>query len=301
MFQCWLALILVDNNKMILYSRKLFYLLIFIFLQACSSSGIAPVSNRNEIKDPPPNISKSGKSKEEKKPQRTLKTPKRVMKSDKDCYVVTQGDTLYSIAWRYNYDYRELASWNNISPPYVIHLGKNICFKSIRDNQVKELKTQPSNIKSSKKETIKQGSKDQVETSINQKESNKNISAKTIKWFWPTKGKVVRLNSPTSKKGLDISGSLGQLINAAAEGEIVYSGSGLVGYGKLIIIKHNEKFLSAYAYNSELLVKEGEIVKAGQKISKMGQDHAGRKILHFEIRQNGKPVNPLMHLPKNQG
>ena len=122
------------------------------------------------------------------------------MKSDKDCYVVTQGDTLYSIAWRYNYDYRELASWNNISPPYVIHLGKNICFKSIRDSKVQELKTQPTNIKSSKKETIKQGNKDQAETSINQKKSNKNISAKTIKWFWPTKGKVVRLNSPTSKK-----------------------------------------------------------------------------------------------------
>ena len=103
------------------------------------------------------------------------------------------------------------------------------------------------------------------------------------------------------KKGLGISGSLGQLINAAAEGEIVYSGCGLVGYGILIIIKHNEKFLSAYAYNSELLVKEGEIVKAGQKISKMGQDQSGRKFLHFEIRQNGKPVNPLMHLPKNQG
>ena len=124
---------------MILYSRKLFYLLIFILLQACSSSGIAPVSNRNEIKDPPPNISKSGKSEEEKKSQRTVKTSKRAMKNDRDCYVVTQGDTLYSIAWRYNYDYRELASWNNIPPPYVIHLGKNVCFKPILNLRKKRL------------------------------------------------------------------------------------------------------------------------------------------------------------------
>ena len=99
---------------------------------------------------------------------------------------------------------------------------------------------------------------------------------------------------------MDISGSLGQTIKAAAPGEIVYSGSGLVGYGKLIIIKHNDKFLSAYAYNSELLVKEGDVVKAGQKISKMGQDHTGRNMLHFEIRLNGQPVNPLRHLPKKR-
>ena len=99
---------------------------------------------------------------------------------------------------------------------------------------------------------------------------------------------------------MDISGLLGQTIKAAASGEIVYSGSGLVGYGKLIIIKHNDKYLSAYAYNSELLVKEGDVVKAGQKISKMGQDHTGRNILHFEIRLNGQPVNPLQHLPKKR-
>ena len=166
---------------MIFYYRKLFYLLIFILLQACTSSGIAPVSNRNEIKDSPPNISKSGKSEEEKKSQRTVKTLKRAINDNRDCHVVTQGDTLYSIAWRYNYDYRELARWNNISSPYVIHLGKNICFKSTRDSQAKELESQPNNIKSSKKENIKHGSKDQIDGSTNQKKSNKNISSETIK------------------------------------------------------------------------------------------------------------------------
>tara|TARA_B100000953_G_C18033326_1_gene423588 strand:- start:437 stop:1318 length:882 start_codon:yes stop_codon:yes gene_type:complete len=292
---------LVGNDEMLFYSRKLFYLLIFILLQACSSGGIAPVLSRDEIKDSPPNISKSGKNDEKKKPKSKAKAPKRIVKNKGDCYVVTRGDTLYSIAWRYNYDYKELANWNNIKPPYIIRLGKNICFKPIRDKQIKKLESQPDGIKFSEKKKIDQNRKAQADTATKEKKSSKNLPAGAIKWFWPTKGKIVRLNSPTSKKGLDISGLLGQSISAAAEGVIVYSGSGLVGYGKLIIIKHNEKFLSAYAYNSELLVKEGDTVKAGQKISKMGQDHAGRKILHFEIRQNGKPEDPLKYLPKNQG
>ena len=119
-----------------------------------------------------------------------------------------------------------------------------------------------------------------------------------VKWLWPTRGKLVKSNSPTSKKGIDIAGTSGQTIKAAAGGEVVYSGSGLLGYGKLIIIKHNETYLSTYAYNSKLLVKEGDRVIAGQNISEMGQDISGRNILHFEIRQNGKPVNPIKHLPK---
>ena len=281
--------------------RKLFYLLIFALLQACSSSGVAPVSNRNEIKEPPPNISKPSNKAEKKTQKRIVKKQKITPKNAGNCYVIAQGDTLYSIAWRYNYDYKELANWNNIDPPYIINLGKSICFKPIRNKQVKELKSQSNDVKFSKKTNVNDKPEVQTKTVVREKKPSKNLPPGTIKWFWPTKGKIVRLNSPTSKKGLDISGTHGQPVNAAAEGEVVYSGSGLVGYGKLIIIKHNDKFLSAYAYNSEILVREGDAVKAGQEISKMGQDHVGRKILHFEIRQNGKPVNPLKHLPKNQG
>ena len=256
-------------------------------------SGVAPVTNRTEIKESSPVITTPSKNNKNK-------VPKKSVRKKIDCYVVAKGDTLYSIAWRYNYDYKKLANWNNIAPPYIIHLGKNICFKPTQKKKITRLKSKPDNSRSlarKKKDTNRDIKKD---ASVKNDKSSKNTPQGKIKWFWPTQGRVVKSNSPTSKKGMDISGSLGQTIKAAASGEIVYSGSGLVGYGKLIIIKHNDKFLSAYAYNSELLVKEGDEVKAGQKISKMGQDHTGRNMLHFEIRLNGQPVNPLRHLPKKR-
>jgi len=286
---------------MTIYFRSSLYFLIFILLQACASGGIAPVSNRDEIKDTPPNISKPGKKIEKKESKKRVNTPKKIVKNKKDCHVVAKGDTLYSIAWRYNYDYRQLANWNDIDAPYVIYLGNSICFKLNKGKSVKKIKSQPDEDEDLGKEQIQQNQVAQVNPNVGDKKSGKKLSPGKIKWFWPTRGKIVKSDSPTSKKGVDISGSLGQSVKAAAEGKIVYSGSGLVGYGKLIIIKHNDKFLSAYAYNSELLVNEGDIVKAGQKISKMGQDQSGRNILHFEIRLNGNPINPLKHLPKNQG
>ena len=285
---------------MTIYFRSSLYFLIFILLQACASGGIAPVSNRDEIKDTPPNISKPGKKIEKKESKKRVNTPKKIVKNKKDCHVVAKGDTLYSIAWRYNYDYRQLANWNDIDAPYVIYLGNSICFKLNKGKSVKKIKSQPDEDEDLGKEQIQQNQVAQVNPNVGDKKSGKKLSPGKIKWFWPTRGKIVKSDSPTSKKGVDISGSLGQSVKAAAEGKIVYSGSGLVGYGKLIIIKHNDKFLSAYAYNSELLVNEGDIVKAGQKISKMGQDQSGRNILHFEIRLNGNPINPLKHLPKNQ-
>ena len=108
----------------------------------------------------------------------------------------------------------------------------------------------------------------------------------------------MKTNTPISKNGIDITGTAGQAINAGAPGEVVYSGSGLLGYGRLIIVKHNDTYLSAYAHNKELLVKEGDRVSAGQKIALMGQTTNGRMLLHFEIRKNGQPVNPLDYLPR---
>lgn len=119
-------------------------------------------------------------------------------------------------------------------------------------------------------------------------------------WVWPSKGKVSDLFSE-STKGIDIVGMRGQAVTASAGGKVVYSGEGLRGYGKLIIIKHNETYLSAYAHNSRLLVKEGETVIKGQKIAEMGSTDAGLVKLHFEIRKNGKPVDPLKYLPGISG
>jgi lipoprotein NlpD len=117
-----------------------------------------------------------------------------------------------------------------------------------------------------------------------------------VDWIWPTKGKISGVFSESSK-GIDISGNAGQPVTASADGKVVYSGAGLRGYGKLIIIKHNNTYLSAYAHNSKILVKEGQTVVKGQKIAEMGDTDASLVKLHFEIRKNGKPVDPLKHLP----
>src|SRR5262249_20766326 len=119
-----------------------------------------------------------------------------------------------------------------------------------------------------------------------------------INWLWPTEGKVITAFSDTENlKGIDIAGKTGQPIFAAASGKVVYAGTGLRGYGKLIIVKHNNSFLSAYAHNKDILVKEGQQVTRGQKIAEMGNTDSDQAKLHFEIRRNGKPVDPLRYLP----
>lgn len=120
-----------------------------------------------------------------------------------------------------------------------------------------------------------------------------------LSWKWPTQGQVTERfsSSDDTRKGIDISGRLGQPVIASAPGRVVYSGSGLRGYGQLIIIKHNERFLSAYAHNRKLLVKEGQAVSAGQSIAEMGSSGADEVKLHFEIRRDGKPIDPLAFLP----
>ena len=132
--------------------------------------------------------------------------------------------------------------------------------------------------------------------SVNQDKMEGQVNAG--RWQWPAKGKVLREFSlqEGGNKGIDIAGNLGDPVRAVAPGKVVYSGSGLRGYGNLVIIKHSDNYLSAYAYNKRLLVKEGDGVKAGMQIGKMGQNDRGQVLLHFEIRRNGKPVNPLLYL-----
>ena len=125
------------------------------------------------------------------------------------------------------------------------------------------------------------------------------LSAGGVHWRWPGDGKVVGtfVAGDQIRQGIDIAGKAGDPVQAAADGEIVYSGNGLLGYGELIIIKHNANFLSAYGHNRQRLVKEGDKVKAGQQIAELGSSASAREELHFEIRKNGKPVNPLDYLP----
>ena len=119
-----------------------------------------------------------------------------------------------------------------------------------------------------------------------------------ITWTWPASGKLVGTFSEGGNKGIDINGKAGDAVLAAGGGKVVYSGTGLRGYGKLVIVKHNNTYLTAYAHNQNVLVKEGQSVSKGQKIAEMGNTDADQVKLHFEIRRQGKPVDPLKHLPQ---
>jgi len=223
---------------------------------------------------------------------------------------VRRGDTLFSIAFQHGQDYRTLARWNGIKAPYTIYVGQKI---SLRPG-----KSRSSNARKVAKSSTKQKNKQKItrERSSKSLKENKKIAKKPlpkpstkgfvkgkVNWQWPSKGMIIETFSgkDATRKGIDIGGRAGQVIEASANGRVVYSGSGLRGYGRLIIIKHNERYLSAYAHNRKLLVKEGQQVKQGQKIAEMGRSGTDRVKLHFEIRREGTPVNPLRFLPKRSG
>lgn len=189
---------------------------------------------------------------------------------------VAAGETVYEIAWRYGLDYRYLAARNHIAPPYTIHVGQLL---SLRGGAVVTM-TPPTN----SSEAISPANKQNIV------EREPNYS--TANWIWPVRGKVINGFS-NSNKGLNIGGKAGESVYAAGAGKVVYAGDGLRGYGNLIIIKHNSIYLSAYAYNQHLFVKEGQWVRQGQQIAAMGQSASGKTMLHFEIRKAGKPINPL--------
>lgn len=180
-------------------------------------------------------------------------------------HTVTAGETLKIIAARYGVSPEDLARWNRIENPNLIHLGQRI------------------RIPTREPPAALQGSEG---------------AASGVAWRWPVQGTLLTLfEGENGNKGIDIGGAVGARIAAAGDGRVAYAGSGLKGYGELIIIKHNNNFLSAYAYNRTLYVKEGDPVQAGQTIAEMGEGPDRRASLHFEIRQNGQPVDPLRYLP----
>lgn len=219
-------------------------------------------------------------------------------------HTVRPGDTLYSIAWRYGYDYREVAAWNRIRPPYSIYPGQRLLVvptsrgavveeRTIATAPAKPVPPAPAIPAARPAPTAKPAPPAAVEKPAPRPHQG------PMRWQWPTAGNVKRgFNNTASKKGINIAGRLGQPVYAASGGDVVYSGSGLVGYGNLVIIKHDDVFLSAYGHNRRLLVKEGEKVKPGQMIAEMGETAKDGALLHFEIRQEGKPVDPMRYLPK---
>ncbi len=218
-------------------------------------------------------------------------------------YAVKRGDTLYSIAFRFGWDWKALAARNGIRAPYVIVPGQVIRFSATsKAPVVAKQTTTPTTRKPAVAKINKPVSTAKPVRSVTStpQTSRPVVAASQGKWLWPTQGTLVgRYSSNTSlNKGIDIAGQLGQSIVATADGSVVYAGSGLRGYGELIIIKHNDTFISAYGHNRRLLVNEGQTVKAGQKIAEMGSTGTDQVKVHFEIRREGKPVDPLQYLPK---
>ena len=199
---------------------------------------------------------------------------------------------MYGLSKRSGVSVERLVQLNQLKKPYTIQPGQTIFLKPLKTSASPSVATKPSN-KTTKK-TVATG-----KTKHQQPVSQTIHWPRTVRWQKPANGKVIKKFSRqrNDAKGIDIAGKLGQSIVASADGKVVYSGDGLISYGNLIIIKHNKTYLSAYAYNRKLLVKEGDKVKSGQKIAEMGRKDKLSPRLHFEIRKNGKPVDPLKYLP----
>ena len=211
---------------------------------------------------------------------------------DHGYHTVLKGETLYAIAFQHGLNYKTLAKWNNIRRPYTIYAGQRLkLMRPAVTSKTYAAKKKPSS-------SVKKRSSNSVVKKATAKKPEKIIRHE---WNWPTKGKVIRAYSSRlgGNKGIDIAGKIGQPVLAASAGKVVYSGNGLAGYGNLIIVKHSEQFLSAYAHNRKLFVKEGGEVKRGEKIAELGKSGTTEAKLHFEIRYKGKPVDPLKYLPKH--
>jgi len=275
-------------------------------------------------------------------------------------YRVQKGDTLYAIAFTRGLDYRDLAAWNRIEPPYRIFIGQELTLKptaapgaespsgvavtsaapdtavaasvsalpaaalspppaapaptSVKPTAATSQAVAPPSTQPKPPVAAEPGApvhtppapaKAMAMATGNPESAGKaaepapQLNAGGVSWRWPAEGTVIGtyVAGDQTRQGIDIAGKEGDPVTATADGEVVYSGNGLLGYGELIIIKHNSTFLSAYGHNRKRLVQEGERVKGGQRIAEMGASAAARDELHFEIRKSGKPVNPLDYLP----
>ena len=287
----------------------------------CVARRPAPVSDRAPPARPPAVVAKPAPG---------------VVQPRGDFYTVKPGDTLYSIALEHGVDYRELALWNGIDNPGAMRVGQQLRVTAPTTGVVtaplrtpgapveaKPLGTGPSPAISSERmvtepkgqrlpyseQALAQLSKPELtpparpEPRVEPKpeprrESDAARGPDDLDWMWPTSGKVIGTFNDATSKGIVIAGRLGQPVLASAPGRVIFSGTGIRGFGKLIVIKHNNTYLSVYAHNSELLVKEGQTVSKGQRIAEMGSTDSDQVKLHFEIRRMGKPVDPMKLLPE---
>jgi lipoprotein NlpD len=240
-------------------------------------------------------------------------------------YTVRQGDTLFSIAKVHGLDYRELAAWNNIDPA-SIKTGQQLRLTPPDGVATAPMRPVPSGVETRpldggapsadpnmKTQPLAQRVpySDEAYARMAKVQPKPEVKAETkpeikpdtprgdgeVDWGWPTTGKVIANFNDGTNKGVVIAGKMGQPVQASAAGRVIFSGTGIRGLGKLVVIRHNSNYLSVYAHNNALLVKEGQNVGKGQKIAEMGNSDADQVKLHFEIRRQGKPVDPLKLLP----
>ena len=213
-------------------------------------------------------------------------------------YRVKRGDTLIRIALDNGQSYRDIAAWNNLPDPNVIEVDQVLRVRPppgatrVATRPIEPAKPADSKAPVDRKVAPKKA--DEKEVAVTEPKAD--AVDPPIKLSWPAKGKVVEEFNEAKNKGIDIAGKMGEPIQAAADGKVVYAGNSLRGYGNLVIVKHDNTYLTAYAHNRTLLVKEGENVRKGQRIAEMGDSDANMVKLHFEVRMNGKPVNPMQYL-----
>ena len=234
-----------------------FYVVVLSALQGCANQTLAPIQSKNVSVETGAPIYRRGVR---IKPRQ---------------YTVKRGDSLHGIAWRFGVDYRDLVIWNEISNSDLIYEGQILNLKGSMTSRGKKMLFARKKTNSPEKLGVASG----------------------IKWSWPVSGSAKSILESGKVLGLEIKGQEGEPVYSAAKGEVVYSGNGLKGYGELIIIKHNDSFLSAYAHSKMRLVAEGDIIGPKQEIARMGATDSKSVMLYFEIRRNGKAVNPKLYLP----
>jgi lipoprotein NlpD len=226
-------------------------------------------------------------------------------------HTVKTGETLYSIALAYGQDFRQVAAWNQLADADVIKVGQvlrvaapdnmAVTAAAVQTAPVKApaiVESRPLGTSTTPASTASSNAPAPIVTPMPAKPSE--LTPPAIDWAWPVSGAVIERFDEVRNKGIDIAGKQGDAVLASADGKVVYVGNGLRGYGNLVIVKHNDDFISAYAHNNKLLVQLNEAVKRGQKIAEMGSSDADRPKLHFEIRREGKPDDPLKYLPERK-
>tara|TARA_B110000305_G_C19323632_1_gene580196 strand:- start:404 stop:1039 length:636 start_codon:yes stop_codon:yes gene_type:complete len=211
---------------------------------------------------------------------------------------VRSGDTLFSIAFQYDLDFRSLAIANGLNPPYTIFVNReiNLDLNNIVSSgsgvSTSNLGTAVGNNSVARARATSAASGSVLRQPVSR-------TPQLITWQWPHQGRLLRGFQSGVSKGLDIAGNVGDPVLAAGDGDVVYSGRGIQGSGDLIIVRHSDRYLSAYAHNSRMLVNEGSRVRAGEKIAEVGENSSGVAMLHFEIREAGDSVDPSRFLPSN--